>query len=142
MRFDALRDEIKGDTELVGCRLYGSDKHTLEAFYAELERRGIKVERVAPSKSVDGRLMMHMLLAAYHDEYDVAILASGDRDYQTVIEEVKRTFKKEVWVAAFSYTVSPAIKSMATRFILLDELLPKFKMADNPLPPATKTETA
>lgn len=139
LRFDAMRDLIKGDTELVGCRLYGSDKHTLESFYAQLEKRGIKVERVAPSKSVDGRLMMHMLIGAYRDEFDVAILASGDRDYLTVIEELKRSFKKEVWVAAFKDSLSPALRTMANKPIILDDILADFKMADSiqPVPQAT-----
>jgi uncharacterized LabA/DUF88 family protein len=129
LKYEVLVNELRKGTELVGSRLYGSDKQTLEGFYAQLEKKGIRVERVAPSKSVDGRLMMQMLIGAYRGDFDIAILASGDRDYLTVIEELKR-IDKQVWVAAFNHTTSPALMTMANRFIPLDDLLQIFKAAD------------
>lgn len=132
LRFDVLVAEVSKDTDLVGARLYGGDKPTLDPFYADLERRGLKVERIAPSKSVDGRLMVQMLMNAIRQEFDIAILASGDRDYQMVLEEVKR-MGKQVWVCAFDNTVSPALTMIANRYISLNPLLPRIRF-DPPAP--------
>lgn len=46
-----------------------------------------------PSKGVDITLTKDVLSHAYKDNYDVAMLITGDADYVPVVEEVKRTGK-------------------------------------------------
>ena len=83
-------------------------------------RSGITVVPVSPGKSVDGRLIFDMIVGAQRDNYDVAILASGDRDYVPVVQEVKR-LKKTVWVASFSPSFASSLRAAADDPIDLDK---------------------
>ena len=127
INFQKLISELTKDTTLVGCKFYGGDQDTLNSFYAILEKDGIRVERVAPSKSVDGRLILQSIISGVRNEYDIAVLASGDRDFQPLIEELKK-IDKVVWVASFNHTVAPALKMLANKFISLDKIKTKISL--------------
>ncbi len=53
-------------------------------------------------KGVDVKLASHMLVFAFDNQYDVAVLVSGDGDFAPVVEEVQR-LGKVVDHAAFEY---------------------------------------
>jgi uncharacterized LabA/DUF88 family protein len=67
-------------------------------------------------KGVDIALSKDLLVNAFHDSYDVAVLIAGDGDYVPLVEEVKRLGKvvylvffeeeglnQDLWMAADSY---------------------------------------
>ena len=71
------------------------------------------------SKGVDIALTKDMLANAFLDNYDVAVIASGDADYLPVINEVKR-LGKQVCVVAFDgdgAEISPDLRLSADWFI-------------------------
>lgn len=71
-------------------------------------------------KGVDVKLAVDMLSKAIKDQYDVAILVSGDADFAEVVHEVKE-LGKHVELAAFPGQQCYHLKKCADRFILLDE---------------------
>jgi uncharacterized LabA/DUF88 family protein len=72
-------------------------------------------------KEVDVALACEMLSHAFRDNYDVAILVSGDRDFIPAMQHVQSSGKR-VEVAAFSNAVSEEMKRSADRFHELDRL--------------------
>src|SRR3989442_11881217 len=137
INFVGLAEVVSADTNRVGLNVYAKDEQTRHNFFLQLEKLGFHVERVSPGKSVDGRLIFHMLLGAHNGEYDTAILLSGDRDYIHVVEAVKR-MNKEVTVASFSTAINPGLKNTATKFIKLDDFVDKIRL-QGPTPPASQT---
>lgn len=125
--FQCIVNEASKDTIRIGTFFYAGDIPTRYSFYRNIEQLGIHVERVAPDKSVDGRLIFDMLIGAYRDSYEVAILGSGDRDYVRVVEEVKR-LEKSVWVVAWEHSVNRGLRDIASRFISLDSFSDKIDL--------------
>jgi len=72
-------------------------------------------------KGVDVALVTDLLAMAYRNVYDVAIIVSGDKDFEGAIDEVKRLGKR-VEVACFNHVISEDLKMKADRFIPLDDL--------------------
>lgn len=105
-------------------KLKGFPKFTVRL--GQLERRpdGHLVE-----KRVDVRLAVNMIMDAYGDRYDEAILMSGDSDFVPAIEAVK-IIGKGVEVAYTRKTFH--LFQVCERFILLDGEF----LADCFLPPA------
>jgi uncharacterized LabA/DUF88 family protein len=127
LKFEELVTLLCGGQKPVGCYCFVMEDPKRQAFYGQLERLGLHCERVSSGKSVDGRLIFHMLVNAIDNQYDIATLCAGDRDYIQVVERVKR-MNKSVWVAAFSHSVNFGLRQMADRFISLDEVLDRIKM--------------
>jgi uncharacterized LabA/DUF88 family protein len=73
------------------------------------------------TKSVDINLTVDMLRSAYNPNADIVFLLSGDGDYLPLVEEVARR-GKNVWLAAFSKGLRPALRFAADAFIDLDKL--------------------
>jgi len=69
-------------------------------------------------KGVDVKLALHMLHKAYRNQYDVAILSSGDADLVEVVQAVKDT-GKHVELAYFPNQKCYHLKNAADRLILL-----------------------
>lgn len=115
--FNGLRGVILKDLRIVGCKVYLPDK--LNNLIKVIQQSGLEVTVVTPGKSIDGRLIFDLLTNTHNDNFDTAVIASGDRDYVPVIEEVKRR-DKEVLVASFSSSLSHALKSVADGIIDLD----------------------
>ena len=73
------------------------------------------------AKAVDITLARDMLVHAFRDNYDTAFLIAGDRDYQPLVEEVKRV-GKNVFVCFFESTgLSKELRLSSDRFWPLEE---------------------
>jgi len=71
-------------------------------------------------KGVDVRLAVDMLTRAYREQYDVAVLVSGDNDFTDLVQAVK-DHGKHVEVALFGPpTSSRQLRDAADRVIVLD----------------------
>ena len=57
------------------------------------------------SKGVDVTLTKDLLVNAFHDNYDVAVIIAGDGDYVPVVEELKR-MGRTVYVTFFTEAVA------------------------------------
>jgi uncharacterized LabA/DUF88 family protein len=82
-----------------------------------LRRRG----NAWTEKGVDVALVTDLLAMAYRNVYDVAIIVSGDKDFEGAIDEVKRLGKR-IEVACFNHVISEELKMKGDRFISLDDL--------------------
>ena len=87
-----------------------------------IQKSGLEVKVVSPGKSIDGRLIFDLLTNAYRDGFDVAVIASGDRDYIPVVEEVKRVGKRVI-IASFSSALAHGMTSVSDDIIDLDKHL-------------------
>lgn len=92
-----------------------------------LKSRQSGAETVFVAKGVDVALATDILVSAFRDLCDTVILISGDEDYVSVIDEVKRLGKK-VEVAAFDFALSPSLKAAADKYFKLDALIDKVKL--------------
>lgn len=72
-------------------------------------------------KEVDVSLACQMLRSACHDQYDVAILVSGDRDYVPAVEAVQSEGKK-VELAFYKSNLSSVLKTTCDSFQELDSM--------------------
>ena len=63
-----------------------------------------------------------MLLLAFNNAYDTAILVSGDADFVEAVKSIK-SMGKRVEVAMFSHIVSEELKRNADAFIPLERMM-------------------
>ncbi len=87
-----------------------------------VEREGGKIE-----KGVDIMLTTDLLVHALKDNYDVALIVSGDQDYIQVIEEVKNE-GKIVKLICFENTFSNSLKKIADDILVLDNIAKDIEM--------------
>lgn len=80
-------------------------------------------------KGVEVALATDMLVAAFRDLYDTAILVAGDNDYTSVVDEVKR-LGKIVEVASFSFAIGRELKAVADKFIELESLKERIRLQE------------
>lgn len=118
LNFNKLREVLLEDLRCVGCIVYLPSK--MNTLLGSIQKSGLEVKVVSPGKSVDGRLIFDLLTNAQRDGFDTAIIASGDRDYIPVVEEVKR-MKKKVLISSFSSSLSHGMNSVSDGVIDLDE---------------------
>jgi len=106
--------------------------HPQQAFFAALERLPyftLRLGRLAKKnsrwveKGVDVYVTVDMLKGAYKDNYDVAILVSGDADYAELVNEVKEQGKHVEVVLFRSMASTQLIKACDRRIEVTDELL-------------------
>lgn len=71
-------------------------------------------------KGVDVKLAVHILHKAYFNQYDVAILVSGDADFAGAVQAVK-DFGKHVELAYFPGQKCYKLREVADRTILINE---------------------
>ncbi len=83
-----------------------------------LRKRG----EVWVEKGVEVALVTDLIGLAIRNAYDTAILVSGDSDYMSALDEVKRLGKR-VEVAAFESDVAPEMKVIGDRLIMLERLM-------------------
>ena len=72
-------------------------------------------------KEVDVALGCEMVVRACSDQYDVAVLVSGDRDFVPAVEHVQ-DMGKRVEVASFDSSASIGLRRVCDRFRSLDEM--------------------
>lgn len=75
------------------------------------ERYGKKVE-----KGADVALAIDMVSMALRDNYDIAILVSGDDDFQKAVDEVKRAGKR-IEIAYFESQIAAELRKAGDKFI-------------------------
>jgi len=131
VKLEALVPIVTDKHRNVGNYAYVKEENTREGFYQQLERKGIHIVRVSAGKSVDGRLIADMLVGLLQNDYDIAVLCGGDRDYIQVVELLKRR-GKIVWIAAFLHSCNSWLRSLADKFIDLTTVLDKFKESESP----------
>ncbi len=71
-------------------------------------------------KGVDVQMAVHMLQQGYQDNYDTAVLVSGDGDFDHAVRAVV-DLGKRVENAYFSSGRSRALVNCCSRFLMLDE---------------------
>ncbi len=118
MNFNKLREVLLKDLRCVGCLVYLPNK--MSDLQPYISKSGLDVRVVNPGKSVDGRLIFDLLTNAYRDGFDTGVIASGDRDYIPVVEEVKRLNKKII-IGSFSSALAHGMNSVADGVIDLDK---------------------
>jgi len=126
IKLEALVQIVTEKHRNVGNHAYVTEDNTREGFYQQLERRGVHITRVGAGKSIDGRLIADMLIGLLQDDYDIAVLCGGDRDYVQVVELLKRR-GKIVWVAAFGDSVNSWLRTVADKYIDLTPILDQIK---------------
>jgi len=84
-------------------------------------------------KEVDVAMACEMVVHALRDNYDIAIVVSGDQDFVPAIQHVQAAGKR-VEVAAFGVSIGKALMKAADRFHDLDKvpLLSVFNPAEEP----------
>lgn len=88
----------------------------------------MKTNNVYHEKGVDVNIAVDLLVGAYENHYDTALLLSSDTDLIPAIVKVKN-LKKKVGYIGFAHSPSTALKNYATFFRLLnkEELKPFIK---------------
>ena len=79
------------------------------------------------SKGEDILLACDMVKGAYSNQYDVAILISGDGDFVPAVQAVQDA-GKPVIVASFHNSLSHALELEASDVVYLDEVLDRIKL--------------
>ncbi|MDO8625452.1 MAG: NYN domain-containing protein [Candidatus Diapherotrites archaeon] len=80
-------------------------------------------------KGVDVSLATYVLGLAFEDAYDIAIIVSGDGDYEQAIKFIKNK-GKNVWVVAFRGSLSADLWKCADKIVELDSHFEKLRMSD------------
>jgi uncharacterized LabA/DUF88 family protein len=121
----------KGPEEYVRRYYYTSaagDAESRSQIELKLRECGIEAPCVFPrdkngrSKQVDITLTTEMLTHAHRDNFDVAVLVSGDADYVPLIEAVKAEGKR-VALWALESGLSPRLKLAADHYWNIGDLL-------------------
>jgi uncharacterized LabA/DUF88 family protein len=101
---------------------------TSERLHEKLKMQGFRVmardsydKSRNEQKEVDVAMACEMVVHALRDNYDVAIVVSGDRDFIPAIQQIQAAGKM-VEVAAFRNAVGKEMKVAADRFYDLDEI--------------------
>lgn len=140
--YEKLKILITQGRDLQGLFLYEGIVYPMspdkKRWYEELSNRSgylIKTsfDKIASSgaieKKVDINIAIDIISLAYENEYDTAVLVSGDGDFVPVVKRVKKLGKNvEVW--AFRYSLANALKEELEQenIYYLDDILSKIKM--------------
>ena len=132
---------IRG-ARLVPFRMYcygsytGAERGAFSAFKERLKSLGdvelylIERSKCEREKGVDVRLATDMLVHAAWNNYDVAILVSGDADFEPVVRRV-RDLGKKVYISFFPYAIAEALKEASDG--LMSSLFHAETLASKPL---------
>lgn len=89
----------------------------------QLIPRVFKKDRGSPKRRiVDIAITMDVMRAAMLTSVDGILLLTCDGDFAALAQEVARNTSKQIYVGSFSSGLSPALKTVADRFIDLDDL--------------------
>ena len=77
-------------------------------------------------KSDDIQLAQDILIGAFDDLYDTAIIVSGDEDFLLIINTIKERFKKKVINAYFRSSSSYRLRNICDFSIKLNKIIPQF----------------
>ena len=128
-----LAVQLVGPRELVAAyvfdtrRPFGEDDNSAR-FHDRLRYLGFRVvaresfDAVRKEqKEVDVAMACEMVVHALRDNYDIAIVVSGDQDFVPAIQHVQAAGKR-VEVAAFGVSIGKALMKAADRFHDLDKV--------------------
>ena len=125
--------DLVGHRRLMGAYVFDSrapygvedSRHRLHERLRYLGFRVIARESYDPEKheqkEVDVAMACEMVVHALRDNYDVAIVVSGDRDFVPAIQHVQNAGKR-VEVAAFETAFSNEMKRACDTYHILDDL--------------------
>ena len=129
----ALVMQLNGQRELVAAYVFdtrlpfGVDDNS-RRFHDRLRYLGFRIvaresydAEKHQQKEVDVAMACEMVVHALRNNYDVAVVVSGDRDFIPAIQHVQAAGKR-VEVAAFSNSFSEELRRAADRFIELDKM--------------------
>jgi len=135
--FEEMARVLVGGRTLVRTFVFdgrSSGNTTRTALHVMLREQGFRVvtrksyeKETAQQKEVDVAMACGILSNAYKDNYDTAIIVSGDRDFRPVMEEVQGLGKK-VEVAGFSESMSKVLSMSCDVFHNMDTV-PLFYLA-------------
>ena len=143
----ALARYLKGPRKLVGAYVFDSknivdSEDKTKRFHDMLRYNGFRViardsydTEAKIQKEVDVAMAVQMVVHALRDNYDVAVVVSGDRDFIPAIQEVQAAGKR-VEVAAFNSSCANEMIRQTDKFMPLDEL--PLLMMSNPQEKATE----
>jgi len=129
--FDSMIEELVGERNLVAKYVFdgisvGTDGSI--PFHDRLRHMGFRVIAREQSemadhiqKEVDVAMACEMLAHAMNDNFDTAIIISGDRDFRPAIEFIQRQGKRAE-VAGFSNGMSGVLSRSGDLFRCLDSL--------------------
>ena len=129
----ALGNYLKGSRKLMGAYIFDSknivdSQDRTKRLHDMLRYNGFRViardsydTQEKKQKEVDVAMAVQMVVHALKDNYDVAVVVSGDRDFIPAIQEVQSAGKR-VEVAAFSKSCADEMIRQTDRFVPLDEL--------------------
>lgn len=119
--FTSLTSETIRDVRLIPFRLYcygsytGAEREVFNAFKERLKSLGdadiylVERSRGEREKGVDVRLAVDMLVHAAWNNYDVAILVSGDADFEPLVRRV-RDLGKKVYISFYPHAIAETLK--------------------------------
>jgi uncharacterized LabA/DUF88 family protein len=138
----ALARILKGPRKLVGAYVFDSknivdSEDRTKRFHDMLRYNGFRViardsydSEAKIQKEVDVAMAVQMVVHAMRDNYDVAVVVSGDRDFIPAIQEIQAAGKR-VEVAAFTTSSAKEMVRQSDKFIALDEF--PLLMMSNPV---------
>jgi len=138
--FHNMAVQLVGTRQLIGAYAFDTRRpfgveDKFRKLHDKLRYEGFRIiareaydEKKQEQKEVDVALACEMVAHAFRNNYDVAILVSGDRDFIPAIQHVQASGKR-VEVAAFANSVSEEMKRSADRFHEL-ERMPLLQMED------------
>ena len=127
---------LVGDDELVRVRVYDSIPNRnpeLEALHESLRSNGFEVVEKRPQaaennlntvcvqKEVDTSLVVDMVGLAAQDDFDKAIVVSGDRDMRPAVEWIENMGKTAV-VAGFHDTLCTEFRDERDNTVVIDDM--------------------
>ncbi len=127
----SLCHELTGDRKLVAAYVFDARPDDVSAkahddLYTRLRMIGFRViarnsyiTASQEQKEVDVAMACEMVVQAMRDNYDVALVVSGDRDFVPAIQHVQSVGKR-VEVAAFKNSFSYEMKKMCDYYYELD----------------------
>jgi len=134
--------ELVGERRLIRPYFYTAfnpfneeDKEQMMKFLSVLERGGFGVKALPlrmregrlVEKGVDVAIVTDMLVMAFRNAYDTAILVSGDTDLVEAVRAIK-AMGKRVEIAMFGHVIGEELKRAADLFIPLENILDRIKL--------------
>ena len=135
-----LQTLLKGKFEILESRYYTGikiDDGKMKKYLSYLNHIGYKTitkplkiikDRkglVAYKSNCDIEIAIDMLLDV--NDYDIAVVLSGDSDFVYLVKILQKQFQKKVWVISSKRTMSWEMKLSADKYIFLEELKNKLK---------------
>jgi len=142
--YEKLLKEISKNTDLIRGYYYDATEYPIDkkkqAFFDVLRRLEVTINTkplkfknvrcqhcghkdygIPYQKGVDVSLVTEVMSLAFENAFDIAIIVSGDNDFQDAVHHIKSKGKK-VWIVSFQNCLGEDVKRAADRFILLDPI--------------------